>query len=304
MPEKISPSRAVDSILAKVRESDSFEPEEVKAWQEDSRIYPALLERMRGLKDEEQASCLERFDDLGAAVVARQDGEGFFLAPYIADLNMIHGLVEFLGDKDEEVRETAVRQIFDYVPDLHLRNFSAEVITHLVSYPETSRAAQLLAKTGSEKALSVIRGNRVIREQDEGWTLQALAKLGDSAREDTLIENFRKEKQPAPKRELAWMLGYVATPKTILALARDLRNPMTYEWNQTSKRSFRVHVIQGLGRAYPMEPLLWKPDGTPRDDRYYQDIEDWAESKLGVTWDSPRPPFLYEMEAPTPARLP
>jgi hypothetical protein len=119
-----------------------------------------------------------------------------------------------------------------------------------------------------------------------------------------LIEEYRKEKRDGPKREQAAMLGFVATPKAILALARDLRNPMTYEWNQMSRRSFRVHVIEGLGKAYPMEPLLWKPDGTPRDDRYYDGIEAWAEAKLGVTWDTPRPPFLYEMEAPTPAGNP
>jgi hypothetical protein len=202
------------------------------------------------------------------------------------------------------VREAAVRQIFGNVPDLYLRNFGKEVVEKLVAYPQTSRAAQILAKTGSERALALIRSNRAIREQDELWTAQALAKLGDSAWEDFLILKYREEKDVGEKRELAMMLGFVGTPKTILTLARDLRNPTTYEWNQTALRSFRVHVIQGLSRAYPMEPLLWKPNGTPRDDRYYDSIEEWAETKLGVKWDAPRPPFLYEMDVPSPASTP
>lgn len=301
MSEILSPQRGVDSILAKVEQSYSFQPEEVRAWQEHPRIYPALMERLRTLPDEKQAACIDRFDALGAAIVAGDaDGKPAF-APYISNLFLIQGLVEFLGDKGEDVREAAVRRIFEDVPDLYLRNFGKEVAENLVAYPQTSRAAQILAKTGSERALTLIRNNRAIREQDESWTLQALAKLGDTAKEDILIERYRKEKDEGEKRELALMLGFVATPKTILALARDLRNPMTYEWNQTSLRSFRVHVIQGLSRAYPMEPLLWKPNGTPRDDRYYGSIEAWAETKLDVGWDAPRPPFLYEMEAPTPA---
>lgn len=38
----------------------------------------------------------------------------------------------------------------------------------------------------------------------------------------------------------------VAAPEAILALARDLRNPMTCEWDPMSRRSFRVHGIEGL----------------------------------------------------------
>jgi hypothetical protein len=301
MSEIVSPQRSVDSILAKIKASHSFRPEEVRAYQENPHVYPLLMERLRTLEDAGQAAAIDRFDDLGAALVAGEGGEGLAFAPYISNHFLIQGLVEFLGDKGEDVREAAVRQIFANVPDLYLRNHGKEVAEKLVAYPQTSRAAQLLAKTGSERALALIRSNRAIREQDELWTAQALAKLGDSAKEDFLIGKYRKEKDDGEKRELALMLGFVATPRTILALARDLRNPMTYEWNQTGLRSFRVHVIQGLSRAYPMEPLLWKPDGTPRDDRYYDAIEDWAESKLGVTWDAPRPPFLYEMEVPAPA---
>lgn len=304
MPEDISPQRSVDSILVKINQSYSFQPDEVKAYQENPRVYPVLLEKLRTFEDERQAACIDRFDDLGAAIVPGDGGEKPSFAPYISNLFLIQGLVEFLGDKGEDVREAAVRQLFENVPDLYLRNFGKEVAEKLVAYPQTSRAAQILAKTGSERALTLIRSNRAIREQDELWTAQALAKLGDSVKEDFLIEKYRKEKDEGEKRDLALMLGFVATPKTILALARDLRNPMTYEWNQTARRSFRVHVIQGLSRAYPMEALLWKPDGTPRNDEYYESIEGWAESKLGVKWDAPRPPFLYEMETPSPASSP
>lgn len=302
MSEVISPSRAVDSILVKVKESYSFKPEEVVSFQENPHVYPALLERMKSLDDKLQVKCLERFDELGAPVIGHPEDGTPYLAPYIANLVLIKYLVDFLGDGNRHAREAAARQIFENVPDIYIRNHVKEVIENLVSFPQTSRAAQILAKTGSEQALSIIRSNRIIREQGELWTVQALAKLGDSLKEDHIIRLYKQEKDEGRKRDYAWMLGYVATPKTILTLARDLRNPMTYEWNQTALRSFRVHVIQGLSRAYPMESVLWKPNGTPMDDRYYEAIEEWASSKLGVTWDVPRPPFLYEMDVPTPAQ--
>jgi hypothetical protein len=46
-----------------------------------------------------------------------------------------------------------------------------------------------------------------------------------------------------------------------------------------------------------MEPIFWKPDGTPREDSYYQHIEEWVTAKLEITWDAPRPSFLYETDA-------
>jgi hypothetical protein len=110
----------------------------------------------------------------------------------------------------------------------------------LIAFPETPRAAQILSKTGAEKARSLIRSNKLIRDQDEIWTAQALAKLGDSLQEDFLIKKYREEKDEGEKRDDALMLGFAGTPRTILALARDLRNPMSYEWHQTALRSIRV----------------------------------------------------------------
>lgn len=151
MSEVIFPSRAVDSILVKVKESYSFKPEEVISYQENPHVYPALLERMKSLDDKHKVKCLDRFDELGAPVIGHPEDGTPYLAPYIANLVLVRYLVDFLGDKNRHAREAAARQIFETVPDLYIRNHVKEVIENLVSFPQTSRAAQILAKTGSEQ---------------------------------------------------------------------------------------------------------------------------------------------------------
>lgn len=65
-----------------------------------------------------------------------------------------------------------------------------------------------------------------------------------------------------------------------------------------AQRSFRLHVIEALSLAYPFEPLLWVPCYRPTGDAYYEQIENWAVKTLGVTFTRPRPPFLYQEDAP------
>jgi hypothetical protein len=60
----------------------------------------------------------------------------------------------------------------------------------------------------------------------------------------------------------------------------------------------RVHIIEGLNRAFPTEPVFWRPFYRPEGDSYYETIENWITENLGVTWDQPRPEFLYQEDAP------
>jgi len=60
----------------------------------------------------------------------------------------------------------------------------------------------------------------------------------------------------------------------------------------------RVHIIEGLHRAFPTEPVFWPPQFKPSDDSYYEAIEKWITDNLGVTCDQPRPAFLYQEDAP------
>jgi hypothetical protein len=57
-------------------------------------------------------------------------------------------------------------------------------------------------------------------------------------------------------------------------------------------------IIESLARALPWEKTLWPPATPPTDDSYYERIERWAERVLGVSWKSPRPPFMYVIPRP------
>jgi hypothetical protein len=298
MSDLISPSKTVDSILVRIKASDVFKPSEIKAYHESTQVYPLLITKMRDMDSEAKASCLQRFQDLGAIVDTSTEDGTLFVTPYIGNLTLIHALVDCLGDTSMDVREEADRALTENVPDLFIRNFSKELIDHVSEYPNLPDAAELLAKTGSERARALIRSNSIIRKASDFTIKKSLAKLGDSALENEFITSYKKEEDMREKRDLAYALGFIASPKTILTLAQDLRTPVTYPWNQRAPRSFRVHVIEGLGFAYPMEAVFWRPNSTPRTDAYYDGVEAWVTAHLGVTWKTPRPPFLYEMEVP------
>lgn len=97
---------------------------------------------------------------------------------------------------------------------------------------------------------------------------------------------------------IAWRLGYAGTDRLVDLLAQEMRSPETYVWNKRSRRSLRVHIIEGLHLAHPTEPIFWKPFFPPEDDSYYAAIEAWLVDHRGSTWSRPRPPFLYEESAP------
>jgi hypothetical protein len=301
MSNLISPKITAESILSKAKNSGYFELGEILAYQENPQVYSALVQKLKLSDKETKVACLSAFSDLGSTVEASPEGEGFGSVPFIGNSTLIGFLVESLGDKDREVRNEASRQVLKWVPDLYLRNHSKEVVDHISANPSIDDPAELLAKTGSERARALIRSNTGIRNYSGFSTRISLAKLGDSVQENETIEAYKKEQDMREKKILAHALGFIASPKSILTLAQDLRTPLTYPWNQRAPRSFRVHVIEGLGKAYPMEPLFWRPQITPTKDTYYQAIEEWATKNLGVTWSTPRPPFLYQIEVPMAA---
>jgi len=123
--------------------------------------------------------------------------------------------------------------------------------------------------------------------------------LGDIKAQNQLVKRYKNAEPGREKEELALLLGYVNTVKTVLTLASDFRTEQTYIWREPSaKRSVRVDVIKGLHVAFPEESIFWKPEDKPSDDNYYDEIENWLIDNLGVKWSHARPPFSYEMDAP------
>jgi hypothetical protein len=299
MSNLISTSHTVNSILEKIKQENEFEPSAIKSYQESPQVYIALAAKVKTLEGKVKVSCIEHYQELASVPYISPEDNSLSTTPYLGDLTLIHSLVEAMGDKDRDVRNAAAKQLYENVPDIYIRNFSKELIDHITAYPTVDNAPELLAKTGAERARALIRTNSALRKVSNFSTKKSLAKLGDSALENAFITSYKKEEDMREKRDLAYALGFIASPKTILTLAQDLRTPVTYPWNQESPRSFRVHVIEGLGMAYPMEAIFWRPSSTPRADAYYDGVEAWVTAHLRVTWKTPRPPFLYEMEAPS-----
>ena len=134
---------------------------------------------------------------------------------------------------------------------------------------------------------------------DADNVIMVRARLGDEKAEDALYEAYYGTEGVRQKGELAKRLGYAATERLVAVLADEIRSPDVYLWNQRSRKSLRVHVIEGLHLAFPAEPVFWKPFFRPEDDSYYEAIEVWLVAKLGTTWERERPEFLYQEDAPS-----
>ena len=107
--------------------------------------------------------------------------------------------------------------------------------------------------------------------------LLAAAMLGDSVAEQQIIDQFQRTDSAEKRNELAMALARIGSVKSLTVLAHALRSPCVAQWGGTGKQSFRLVVIASLSWAYPDVELLWEPRTAPNSDRYYEQIEHWAE---------------------------
>ncbi len=204
--------------------------------------------------------------------------------------------------KEPRFRITIINLLVSECPDSLVRPYADRLLAVIKENPGVPRAALLLGKIGGAEAKERIQKNDVIAKQDPAATKLALAKLGDSQLIDQYIAVFKAAKCPDPvspesfnaKAAAAKDLGYIGTEACAKALGQAIRDGEVLE-SRVSKISIRVEIIKALSCIYPDEPVFWeKPDWKlPHKDSYYEQIEDWLTRKLGLSWDHPRPPFLY-----------
>lgn len=262
-----------------------------------------LIERIAGwTATGSRVTALGVLADLGAPLVQRAEGFPSTPGPLIDDPLVIRELVARLGDAVRDVRGAAASLLVERASDGMVRDHSTEIIATIRKQPATGGAALLLGKTGATAAEKLLRGTPAVSDAEPLETRAALGRLGDMQAEASLIEACRKERDPEARAQLSSLLGYMATPRAILYLAREIRTPDSYVWVMNARRSMRIHVIEALHRAFPSERLFWPPPFKPDGDAYYDAVESWITKNLGVTWSKPRPPFLYEEDAPAPPR--
>lgn len=290
--------RAADKVWRTFKSPGYFLEADIDACHADEHCFWQIAEIWRKSGIEDKRLTLEKFPAVGGQLRPVEDQRERRYGPYLVEEALIEVAVEALSVGDGELRNIAGRILSVDTPDSLVRDHSRSIEIAMEKYPETVGAARLMGKLKSNKARKILAGSKALREDNPDLVEAVFGKLGDSGREARLIGAYQAEKDPKKKAFLASMLGYMATPKSLLLLADELRTPYFYEWNQKGRRSFRLHVISALSIAYPFEPVLWKPRSYPSGDGYYEAIEAWGNKVLGVEWKQPRPPFLYEEQVP------
>ena len=297
----------VISILGRLDRGERFSGEETLQWSR-AGIAPQLASALSQLPPERRQKfarpAIDLLTDLGRPVIPAAGGEPDRLGPIVNKPAVVAYLVGALETGDADLRDEIGAVLSEQVPGPLLRPNAASIFESLRKYPGTSGGVLILGRIGSPQARQLIEEVEPLRLTSAENTEIALARLGDAAAETRVIDAYHSASEVSAKGDQALRVGYIATRNAILTLARDFRTPEFYFWHMRSRRSLRVHLIEGLHRAFLSEPMFWKPYYKPQSDVYYERIEAWLVSHLQITWNHPRPPFLYEEDAPLPAVRP
>ncbi len=255
-------------------------------------IAPKLVDAFRSRTPMERGRLASVLGDLGVMDASRN----------IVHPVVVSALASMLTDPAPEVRNTVARDFSQHVPDDLVRNHAEEILSAIARYPDLDRAAWIVGRLGSQRARDLITSRQVGKSLTDVDRDVILAKLGDARAEQRSLERYRDAmKRDGDYAEVPrWTerAGYMATPGAAVALARDLRHPGVYPTHHGSERSVRADVVVALMAAFPHDvvPHLEFPESNAD----YERIEKWATARLGVTWDEPRPPFVYQAPSPSP----
>lgn len=289
-----------ESILKRLDTGDSFSSRETMEFHRQPDAAARLFAAIQHGEVQRRQAGLRLLIQIGRAVIPAEGNRPEVLGPIVDNPAVLKALLEMLTDPDEDVRRQSCVTLADLVPGDLIRPHAGAILAALKRYPSTDGALILLGKTGTPDALRLLEEIPEIGQASPENVRLVQARLGEREAEAAEIRAYGATSDPRAKAEAARRLGYIGTRQTVIVLARDIRMPLTYVWLVKSERSFRLHIIEGLHLAFMHEPIFWRPYFKPSDDYYYEKIEKWLTDHLGVTWDHPRPPFLYEEDSPTP----
>jgi hypothetical protein len=288
-----------DSIWAKISLHSGLERDEIRSCQLETGCIEQVISQWTRATQSVQTNAVDNLADLGRQWVEPKGDIPGRLGPFLVDDVIVGAIIAAVAKStDKDFLNTATKLLATKTPDSLVRNHASELETALSKHKDLRWKGMLLGKLGNRRDLKVIQDSKSYLEGNPNEALAVLGKLGIAEAERKLIETYHAEKDGTQKEAFAQLLGYMGTPKAMNTLATDLRTPFMYAWNQRAQRSFRLHVIEALSLAYPFEPLLWRPKYRPTGDSYYEEIENWAIQAIGVSFSRPRPPFLYQEDAP------
>jgi hypothetical protein len=288
-----------DTIWSKITRHAGLDRDEARSCQLEAGCIQQVITHWNLTGIAVQADAVDNLADLGRQWAEPNGGVPGHFGPFLVDESIVGTIVAVLAKStNPEFLDAATKILAKRTPDSLVRNHAAVLESVIAHRNDLRWKGLLLGKLGSQRGLRVIQDSKSYLEGNPHESLAVLGKLGRKDAEAKLIDAYLQEKDGTQKEALAELMGYMGTPKALNILAADLRTPLTYAWNQMAQRSFRLHVIEALSHAYPFEPLLWVPFYRPTGDAYYEEIENWAVKSLGVTFTRPRPPFLYQEDAP------
>ena len=129
----------------------------------------------------------------------------------------------------------------------------------------------------------------------------ARAALGARDIEDQYLAAATTAESAADGQELSHALGTLAligTQRSLEAVARRLRTPLTIHMPGVFEKSVRLSVLDALLYAFPDQPVLYPNNIVTEAD--YTAAERFCTKALGVTYTTPAPPFLTYRGYPMP----
>jgi HEAT repeat protein len=298
---KVMTSTLSESMLLRLDEGDTFSSREAMEFRREPNAVARLATAMEGASPNRRHAGLDLLIQIGRPALRPLADMPEVPGPIVDNPAVVQILTHLLVDPDDEVRRRACVTLAGLVPGDMIQSRAVDVLAALKRFPETDGSLVLLGKVGTEEALQLVASRPEISQATPDDVRMVRARLGDRSAEAAEIAAYASAPNPQVKANAARRLGYVGTPQSVKVLAQDLRTPLTYVWLWKAERSFRLHLIEGLHLAYMREPIFWRPYLKPSDDSYYAAIEKWLAEHLKITWDNPRPPFLYEEDSPTPA---
>jgi len=206
--------------------------------------------------------------------------------PYILTLLVDEGLI-----KDDLGRQASLSALQEFAPANLLKPYGRALKRDLEEHP-CATAFLLIAKAKPAGAGALVGELRATpRWSKEPNARIAAAALGDTAIEKGYVAVFDAATSGEEKARAAKVLGLIGTETALKALASALRSDLTIDRPDLYfKRSVRVDILEALSYNFPGEPALY--ESQINDDSGYERAERFCETRLGVSWKQPRPPYL------------
>jgi hypothetical protein len=196
-------------------------------------------------------------------------------------------------------REAAMEALRKLVPQPDLARHGLSFLKALAHKP-TQEAFLLVAKAKPQNAKTQVDQLAQSAEwKDVEEAKIARAALGDKEIEDEFLDGLTKAeiaKDGKAFKDALDPLSLIGTKRSLKAIAERLRTPLTFHMVGAFERSSRLDVLEALLYNFPDQPVLYPSNIISEAD--YLAAERFCTKTLGITYNTPAPPFLTQRGYP------